>query len=51
MKGIYLKNNDELTETRDYLVAIEPVFFENKSRSFMVNESLDHDEDLLNGLI
>lgn len=28
MRGILLKNNDELTETRDYSVSIEPIFFE-----------------------
>ncbi|CAF0707859.1 unnamed protein product [Brachionus calyciflorus] len=48
LKGIYLKNDDELTETRDYLIVIEPVFFENVTRSYLVNESIENDENLLN---
>lgn len=48
-KGIYLRNHDELNETRDYLIVIEPVFFENTTRSFLVNETIQNDENLLNG--
>ena len=30
MRGILLKNDDEVNETRDYSVTIEPIFFEKK---------------------
>jgi tripeptidyl-peptidase-2 len=48
-KGIYLKNHDEVNDTRDYQIVVEPKFFENKSRSFMPREELEKNEDLLNG--
>jgi tripeptidyl-peptidase-2 len=47
MRGLYLKHNDELNETRDYLITIEPVFFENITRTHLV-QSDTHDENLLN---
>lgn len=49
MKGIYLKNDDELSQTRDYLIAIEPIFFENSTRSYMVNELAKSDTNILKG--
>lgn len=43
MCGIYLKSSDEVSETRDHLITIEPVFFENRTRSIYMNESIEHD--------
>lgn len=51
MKGIYLKNDDELSQTRDYLIVIEPIFFENTTRSYMVNESANSDKNILKGVL
>jgi tripeptidyl-peptidase-2 len=51
MRGIYLKNHDEVNETRDYLLTIEPKFFENKSRSHELNSgesTNEENENLLN---
>jgi tripeptidyl-peptidase-2 len=47
-RGIYLKNSDELNETRDYLITIEPQFFENVTKSHLPQSDC-HDENLLNG--
>lgn len=49
-RGIYLKDQDEVNETRDYQLTIEPKFFENKSRSFELNEALEKDENLLTSM-
>ncbi len=46
MRGLYLKHSDELYDTRDYIVTVEPLFFENTSRSHLV-QSDSHDESLL----
>jgi tripeptidyl-peptidase-2 len=50
MRGVYLKGQDELNETRDYLISIEPFFFENKTRTTDVPvEGGENDTNLLNG--
>ena len=51
MRGIYVKANDELNDTRDYLITVEPVFFENRSRSHLVQSDLATSDQLLNGSI
>ena len=50
-RGIYLKECDELTETRDYLVTVEPKFFENKLKTALSKEKQLNlnDKDLLEG--
>lgn len=50
-RGIYLKNADDLMETRDYLVTVEPVFFENKHKTLLTNEKQSdlNDKDLYEG--
>lgn len=50
-RGIYLKHADDLTETRDYLVTVEPTFFENKLKTSLTSEKqIDlNDKDLLDG--
>jgi hypothetical protein len=51
MRGIYLKHADELYETKDYFVNVEPVFFENKRKTSITSEmaaSVD-DPSLLSG--
>ncbi len=48
MRGVYLKNQDEISETRDYLISIDPFFFENKTRSYEVPEGIEADVNLLN---
>lgn len=50
-RGLYLKDPDEINETRDYQVTIEPKFFENKSRSFVLSDAIGKDEDLLSSKI
>lgn len=47
-RGIYLKSADDLVETRDYLVTVEPVFFENKLKTLITTEKQSdlNDKDL-----
>lgn len=50
-RGIYLKNSDELNDTRDFMMTVEPFFFETHSRKdyLPLHEQPDnHDESLLN---
>ena len=48
LRGIYLKNADELYETRDYLVTLEPKFFESRLNSLSKDTQLNlNDEALL----
>ncbi len=49
-RGIYLKNSDELNETRDYMITVEPIFFENKLKTELSSEKVVNllDKDLLN---
>lgn len=53
-RGIYIKDHDECYDTRDYLITVEPKFFEKKTRMSGVseladvNEYDDKDENLLN---
>jgi tripeptidyl-peptidase-2 len=46
-RGLYLKDHDQVNETRDYQITVEPKFFENWSRSPIVDQSFDKDETLL----
>lgn len=46
-RGLYLKDDDEVNETRDYQVTVEPKFFENKSRSYTIPDGVGKDENLL----
>ena len=46
-RGLYLKYADELYSTRDYLVSIEPVFFEKKLNESSKEEQLDVNSDSL----
>lgn len=48
-RGIYLKNSDEIKETRDYLVSVEPIFFDNKLKTaFTLDKQVDlNNKDLL----
>ncbi len=47
LKGIYIKNYDEVNETRDYLVTVDTNFYENQTRSFDIPQSLEDDLNLL----
>ena len=48
MRGIYLKRQDEVNETRDYLITLDPVFFENTRRSYQVPDGIENDLNQLN---
>lgn len=46
LRGIYLKNSDEVNETREYSVIVEPIFFENQSKSHSIptlDSNIDQD--------
>lgn len=44
-RGIYLKNPDEVNETRDYAITIEPQFFDNEGRSYELTDTNKSDSD------
>lgn len=46
-RGLYLRNADELYKTRDYLITLEPVFFENKLTESSKEEQLNINSDSL----
>jgi len=46
-RGVYLKSPDEMDETRDYQITVEPFFFEKNDYSIQ-DESANNDEKLLN---
>jgi hypothetical protein len=36
-RGIYLKSHDEVTQTRDYSIEVEPVFFDEEPKRLLLN--------------
>ena len=38
-RGIYLKNHDEVTQTRDYSIEIEPIFFDDEHKRLLFDDT------------